>query len=224
MKTSLKWSNEHYEIRTHKTSNFQTILDLIKNDHYEIQRKELPFFAEIFETLKLNQNSTNIEGELTVDDVLDRIKVHEHSRILFSDVLKTEIEFAATNFSFLKNHQEGKLMSLSFDTLEQMLHNSELKRNNQNELLEFINHLYANDTQYSKLYDNYILMLIHQVSKSFFPFFTLKTSILVYGIQFSTRLKQTIEKPNYDLDRYIIPMLNIPYQNKEFDDVFNSDG
>lgn len=115
-------------------------------------------------------------------------------------------------------------MSLSFDTLEQMLHNSELKRNNQNELLEFINHLYANDTQYSKLYDNYILMLIHQVSKSFFPFFTLKTSILVYGIQFSTRLKQTIEKPNYDLDRYIIPMLNIPYQNKEFDDVFNSDG
>ena len=221
---------DQYEIRTHETGNFQTILDLIKNDHYEIQRNELPFFAEIFETLELNLNSTNIEGKLTVDDVLDRIKVHEHSRLLFSDVLNTEIEFAATNFSSLKNQQEDKLMSLSFDTLEQILHSSKLKLNNENELLEFINHLYTNDTEYSKLYDCVLFSNVNSSGiEEFLSIFHIEDINISLWNSISTRLKQTIENPNCNFDRYKGNLTSdnkrvkhdIPYQNKEFEGIFN---
>lgn len=215
-----------YEIHTKSRGNFQTILDINKTNQIEISNNDLSFFSEIYELLEINVNINHqYEEEITVDNVIDRIKFHEKSPNFYSDILNTEIEFATTNFYILKEKQEENLFSLSMKSLENILNKGSLKLESENQLLEFINDLYAQDCKYSKFYEFVLFLNVEtNVIEEFISIFDINDITREIWSSISIRLKQKLnnyDENSHNLNRYIKRGLDLSFKGQEFKGIFN---
>lgn len=155
-------------INTKGNGDFEKVLQLANFNEEEISQNELPFFSEIFEILEtetININSqdqiNNNNNENTIENVLNRLYKRTKYSIIDQKFIENEINFASSHFyeilekqeqdEFESNYYYG-LERISNDILERILENSNLKLNEEDQLLTFINHLYSTDRNYSNLY------------------------------------------------------------------------
>ena len=145
---------DQYEIFTEHPGDFQQILDLLKSEKLDINSSELPFFTEIIKTLDIDVNNNNHNPlQLTIDNVLDLIHVHEKYDKLYSDFLREDIEFISKNFYKLKDTHEDSLLSLSANTIHSILSNENLCLLSEDQLFNFVNKLYVKDRTLVNFYD-----------------------------------------------------------------------
>lgn len=145
---------DQYEIITEYPGNFQLILDLLKENNLNINHSELPFFAEIIEILDIDINIKHDPNQqLTLDNVLNLIHLHEKYEKYYYNFLNKEIEFVSKNFYKLKTTHEDSLLSLSPTTIQCILSNKNLYLENEDQLLDFVNKLYISDSTLNFLYE-----------------------------------------------------------------------
>lgn len=209
---------DNFTINTEHHGDFSHFLSLINFNNYEISSNELLFFASIIEQL----NTTLIEineddfSELTIDNVFDKIQLHEKSKIFFSKQLKQEIEFISTHFFELKEEQEEKLMKFNISTIEQIFMNDHFQLKNEDQLLNFINKLYMQNHQMSILYGYVIFVnLSSECIKRFLQLFDRNDMTTEMWESICIRLQQ--ETTNSNLN-------NMRYQSKETTENKNQKG
>lgn len=174
---------------------------------------------------------------MTIDNVIDRIQIHEKSPNFYRNILKTEIEYASTNFYILKEKQEEKLLSLSKESQENILNEGTLKLESENQLLEFINKLYARDSTYSKFYEFVLFLNVEtNLIEEFISIFDIDDITRETWLSISKRLKQKISIEDEKSDksnRYIKQKnktnksnsmkrgLDLSFKGQEFKGIFN---
>ncbi|KAK8838963.1 hypothetical protein M9Y10_032423 [Tritrichomonas musculus] len=146
-----------YEISTQSTGNFQHFLDLINLQQNIINETEIQFFSEIIEQLETKISMKNgQQKELTIDNIIELLQQHEKSNFFYYSELLREIDFVSEHFSDIQNRFSRELSELSFETLDKILNNKKLRVDNEDQVLEFVNQLYSNDSKYSEFY-KYVL-------------------------------------------------------------------
>lgn len=148
-----------FTINTQTHGDFKKILNLINFQQQEINENEFSFIIEVYEQLGIEKVDTNIttDDELTNDNILDHIKIHQAHCHFFRRQLKNEIEYFASHFYELKEkfieYIRGKSFDLSDVVVESIISSDKLVLDTENDLLEVINELYLKNNEFSKFYE-----------------------------------------------------------------------
>ncbi|KAK8888373.1 hypothetical protein M9Y10_039443 [Tritrichomonas musculus] len=143
-------------INTQQKGDFSRILDLVNFQDINLPSNEVEFISEVIEILgneNIKYQRANETSELTIDNVLNRIALHEHFSLFYSSLLITEIEFIASHFYELCSNHEDEFAILSNETLLKIISNDHFQLNSEDELLHFINRLYSRDRRFSVMYE-----------------------------------------------------------------------
>lgn len=113
---------DEYSINTGcNEGNFQPIIELIKLGQIEIQEEEVPFISLVLKELENNLIEVEIpEIEITEENIFNLIKKHDKYQNIYSKQLQKEIDFLS-KFFFLTKNKVQELLSLSLDTMENIL-------------------------------------------------------------------------------------------------------
>lgn len=142
--------------RTKHKGDFSIFLKLINFNFVNIPESELPFISEvvtILENESIDLSDFDTTSNITTNNIFDRIKSHEQCPNLYSKVFTDEINFISSHFYELYEKTQKSLGKLQFNTLTQILYNDRLQLIDEDQLLDFINYLYATDAQYSLFYE-----------------------------------------------------------------------
>lgn len=193
-----------YTIKTTNQGHFSYILDLFKFESESIPQNELPFISEILENFQNNKISITLpkrEQEITLDNIIDLIKLHESNQYFYVQYLSEEIDFITKHFYELTEEQEEKLHELSIDTLEKILSHNEIQLRDENQILNFLNHLYESDSKYSKLYKFvYFTFVDEQKIKEFIQIFDINDITTEIWSSISNRLKEKLDVKSQKID------------------------
>lgn len=138
--------------------DFKSILNLVSFKSTPITKSDLSFMIEVLDQLgtekvDISQLSASASGELTLDNVFDKLKEHKSQRHFFRTEYESEVEFIAENFSALKDILPEFVESNEDEILiESIIGHKKLLLESEDELLDFVNHLYVNKREYSSLY------------------------------------------------------------------------
>lgn len=134
--------------------NFQEILDLANFVEYQIPQNERLFFAEVFEIIGSESIELKTEEEsITLNNVFDRIQLHEKYENYYQKILQEEIDFVSGHFYEINQNQEQLLGTLKESTIEKIINNSKLQLKTNDQLIGVINDIYRIDPKYAKLYE-----------------------------------------------------------------------
>lgn len=203
---SIDPTNNAFVINTNNQGDFSNILKLINFNRNIIQQSEIPFILEVIEILGNDsidlQNCKNQE-EISIDNVLSLIKKHEQYRKIFSSELLEEIEFASSHFFEICENKEDEFRDISIDSLIKILQNDKLKLESENQLLNFINKFYLNDSQYFILYEYvyFINVESHKMSE-FLDICDVNYFTSEIWEKLKQRLKEEIKTSNIKPERY----------------------
>ena len=198
-----------YTITTKNKGNFTYILNLLKFEEESIPASELPFISEILENFQNKNISVKLpkmNEEVTFDNIFELLKMHEKNQHLYKQYFDEEIEFITKNFFEISEEQEEKLEELDFNTIEQILSNTEsLQLRDENQLLSIVNRLYKFNSQYSILYKYVYFSFIDELKiQEFIDIFDINDIDGEIWSSVSNRLKQKIDlnkqKSNNDAD------------------------
>lgn len=92
----------------------------------------------------------SILNPITIDNVVNRLIIDENFQEILLKFYEEEVEFISNNFSEILENQREKLKIFSINTI---INNSNLQFENEDELLQFINELYNELSEYSILYE-----------------------------------------------------------------------
>ncbi|KAK8834180.1 hypothetical protein M9Y10_019828 [Tritrichomonas musculus] len=146
---------DFFIIDTKEKGNFSYFLDLQNFSEYSIPEEEIPFILEVFNILENKHIEFKIQkDEITLDNVFNLIKKHEKYPQLYYKRLLKEIRFISSHFFEICSKRKEQLKSLSVDLLNDVLNNENLKLNDEDQLLEFINELYLDDSKFYFLYES----------------------------------------------------------------------
>ena len=143
-----------FTINTHEQGDFSLILQLVTFKEISFSESEARFISEVIEILGNNSIEFESATEITVDNVFKYIKKDEKKGPLYRQRLLTEIDFISSHFYEICESNEKDLISLSIDTLFEILSNNQLQLRSEDQLLNFVNKLYMKDeSKYSILYE-----------------------------------------------------------------------
>lgn len=192
-------------INTTKNGNFFNILKLVNFNEINIIESEIPFFSEVIEILGNDSINFSYQKsvEVSVNNVISLLHQHEQFSIFYKKQLQSEIEFASSHFyEICQKERENELMTLSFDTLFKIFNNSKLKVNSEDQLLRFINRLYANDTKFCEMYQFVCFMNVTcEMINEFVNVFNVFDITSEIWSKLSDRLRQKVT-PNENNNRY----------------------
>ncbi|KAK8860504.1 hypothetical protein M9Y10_012169 [Tritrichomonas musculus] len=147
---------EFFTIKTKNHGDFAHILNLINFEQNDIPENELPFIAEVIEILELDsfEFTPKIEGrKITIDKVFNEIQNLEKNSEFCSQNFEEKIDFISFNFYILCEEYEEYFANLKISTIYKILSNDQLRLENEDQLLNFINKLYSKNSMYSILYE-----------------------------------------------------------------------
>ncbi|KAK8871362.1 hypothetical protein M9Y10_007085 [Tritrichomonas musculus] len=197
-----------YVINTEHQGDFQQILNLVDFNQATLQTDDLVFLLEVIESLE--NNSIELTGtmdnvELTADNVFTLIQKHEKFPKFYSNQIVREIEFIASHFYELVETCKDKIKNLSFDTLLRVLSDDKLKLNNEDQLLNFANEIYANDRKLFEIYETVVFKNVSSfIMKDFVSIFDYEDLNSKTWISLSARLQEEVDmkEPDTNPDRY----------------------
>ena len=147
---------EFFTIKTKNHGDFAHILNLINFEQNDIPENELPFIAEVIEILELDsfEFTPKMEGrKITIDKVFNEIQNLEKNSEFSSQNFEEKIDFISFNFYILCEEYEEYFANLKISTFYKILSNDQLRLENEDQLLNFINKLYSKNSMYSILYE-----------------------------------------------------------------------
>lgn len=145
-----------FNINTSHQGDFSRILNLVNFNKTEITDKDLPFLSEVFEILgtgSIEFSLINQASEITIDNVFHLLQNHEKYYKFFSSQIASEIEFISSHFNELCETKEEEFYKLDFDTLFQIISSPKLLLKSEDQLLNFLNRMYSNNSMYSIFYE-----------------------------------------------------------------------
>lgn len=145
---------DRYEINTQHSGDFSHILDLFNFKQNNLPESELPFILEVIENLdnEFIEYDEVKQEDLSIDNVLERLKKHEKYKKIYSNVFSSEIEFIASHFSEICTGHEEELLKLSIESVEEIVKSKNLQIETEDELVRFLNVLYNKDHGCAPLY------------------------------------------------------------------------
>ncbi|KAK8871446.1 hypothetical protein M9Y10_007175 [Tritrichomonas musculus] len=192
---------DSFTINTQHHGDFSHILHLTDFNSSNIPSDQLPFIVDVFGILGIQCQEEIAPIEITFDNVLDLISQHERYGIFYRNHLSREIDFASAHFYELCENRKEELSNLSVDTLFQIMSNDQLQLNSEDQLLNFINDLYSQNSMYSILYET--VLFVHasaEVIRDFTSLFSAGDMTAAAWLRISQRLDQKIECPSEGVD------------------------
>lgn len=185
------------------------------------------------------------EDELTLDNVIGRLKSHER-KMIYSKHYSNEIDFLSKNFWKAVEEKKSEMMTVSKYSLENILKSNKLRISNEDELVSFINELIENNKEkdennFTSLYE-YVLFenIESSTMKSFIDVFDFNDMNSIIWNSLSSRLVKEVKKCDKEKnERYKIEQtklnddtksnkrsnksehIEIPYSNKEFEGIIS---
>lgn len=224
-----------FTINTKTTGDFSQILKLVNFETQTIESNEMPFITEIIEVLNNKSIEINNDLEITNDNVFDLLKSHEQNQNFYSRNISKEIEFISKHFYELYENHKENLKEISIDSLIKIFTNNELTLSSEDQLLETVNFLYIENSEFSILYETvYFENASSEKIHEFIEIFD--QDLMNCGIwkRISKRLEQEIkfnEKSEVNKTRYKlvfktasnepINLTNNKNKSSEFDGIFN---
>ncbi|KAK8899152.1 hypothetical protein M9Y10_001454 [Tritrichomonas musculus] len=149
---------KEFSINTKNRGDFNTIIKLMTFEKQTIPNEDVPFVIEIFESLGTSHFDFNIkfeqEEELTIHNVAGKIKNHYQHPQFFKNQLDREIMYFSEHFYEMED-QIDELVSSDLEEstiFEDIINNSQLQLESEDQLLKTINKLYKKNPKYSYLY------------------------------------------------------------------------
>lgn len=164
-------------INTQNQGHFSYILNLINFEINNIPNDEIPFLSEIIKFLgneNIEIDNEAINNEITSDNVFLLLKKHEKFLQFYSKFYQNEIDFIAANFFELADTHENDLLTLSKETLFNVIDNIHFQLKDEDQLIKLINKLYSKDSTFSELFEK---VVFENVSIS-----TMKEFIDIYDV------------------------------------------
>lgn len=219
-----------FKINTKFKGDFNKILNLIQFKEQEIDENDFSFLVEIFEQIGVEKVDINehFETEITHDNVIDLIKFHQKHPQFYKKRIEKEIEFISLHFYELKekilNEMNDEESKLEYNIIERIISNEQLRLESEDQLLEFINHLYLKSSKYSNLYE-YVSFINVEVEsmKKFIEIFDMNDLTRSSWSSLANRLQQTIIKDENGKHHEYIKKCFIEIETKEnqFDGILN---
>lgn len=212
-------------INTNQKGNFSHILNLLNFDLNDVPQDEIPFISEVIKILK-NESIEIIQpdiSEITIYNVFSLLNMHEKSPLYNSNRFQEEIDFISSHLYELIEECKEELISLSIDKLVTVISNSKVQLNSENQLLEFINELYSQNSEYSILYEtvHFENVSIEMVSE-FIEVFDFNDMTASTWKSISNRLKQnTLKISTFSMERYVGKSKGEVTISPRDDDLFN---
>lgn len=219
---------ETFTIETTNQGNFSHILNLVNFIPNNLPESQLPFISEVIELLgneSIELLCPNNSIEITEENVFENISNHERYSKFYSKQLSKEIDFIASNFFNLCEKHEDELMALKIETIHKIVNNSKLKLKDEDQLLNFVNHMYVKDTKYSVLYEFvYFTNASAEAVSDFIDVFDFNDFTQNAWNRVSIRLKQKVSNEDCNESRYqcVKRGIEFPFQSgKEFSGIIN---
>ena len=142
-----------YLINTKTKGDFNRFINLQNFKELNLNEIDLPFFSEIIQELETDSFNIKIPTpKLTIDNIFEQFNKHFLSPLFYSKQYESEIDFISSNFpEILKQHKQN-LSNLPIEVLQDIFQNINFQLDTEDELLEFINEMYTQDTEASILY------------------------------------------------------------------------
>lgn len=208
-----------YILNTKNNGDFSKFLNLINFQSTNFVENELPFFLEIIDIL--GTNSLEISDllnytEITKDKVFPLINKHQKYGQFYSKILKEEISFVSSHFFELCEEHENLLIDLNIRILQCILNDTELKINDEDQLLRFINKLYVKDINNSILYENVIFSNVSKEGMTdFVSFFDINDITVGIWRGLTERLTNNEEKMNSNRYKNLKEKADLPYKENQ---------
>lgn len=224
---------KEFSINTDIQGDFNHILNLLNFDSQEISEEEIPFIIEMIEILGIEKVDLNIKSdneELTVDNIFQHIKKHQQHPRIYSSQLEKDVDFFTSHFHELKDQIVSQIDESKFDikdfVFEKIIYNRKLQLDTEDDLLEIVNKLYLNDSNYSRFYEFVDFVYVDEESiKEFvnvFDFNDMTSSVwnsIVHRLQQEVKIKK--EKGNEKKHESSKKEQTFLAKNNEFDGVLN---
>lgn len=147
-----------FTITTKTKGHFSYILQLSNFTKFSIPDSEIDFFSEVIEILgneAIEIINLEPDREITEDNVITLLQQHQKNPKLYKTRINDEIEFITSHFFILCENNSEELQKLNIETLERIIFNTNLRLQDEDQLLSFINKMYSKSTDKSiaRLYD-----------------------------------------------------------------------
>lgn len=148
-----------YIINTRSKGDFNKILDLAKFEEQEYSKEEIPFIIEILENLEnttkftSNEPKQNFEkDDSMISKVINQLKNHLEFPHFYDEQIKQEIEILSEHFYDMSAEEKDMISQFGYDIIDSIISHPKLQVESEDDLVYFINELYAKDSEYSNLY------------------------------------------------------------------------
>lgn len=99
---------------------FFQFLKLVNFEKNELSKSEIPFFYEVLKILGLIQNvitTLNEQTEVSTDNIIERIRLHEGFLIFYSKSFDRDVKFIVSNFFRLCESHHSSLIDFRPTTI-----------------------------------------------------------------------------------------------------------
>lgn len=228
-----------FHINTKSHGDFNTIINLNNFDALEINDDDFSFICEVIEQLgneKISINDHLLKVQITNDNVIDLIKLHQKHLQYFKPLLDEEIEYVSCHFFELKEKvvETIKNSEIELDeyVFESIICNENLQLESEDQLLDLINELYLKNSKFSRFFEfvNFENVEIESM-KEFTRIFDLNDMNASIWSSIIYRLQYSISKQNIKIDektrkrkyqtKYSIEIKPRERQSSRFDGILN---
>lgn len=195
---------ESFTIKTHSKGDFSLFLKLVNFNNLVFPENELEFLSEVIE--QLGNESIDIEipnqTKTTKENVIQSLKQHEQNPIFYGEIISNEIDLISSNFFELSKTEE--MQELSQSVIDRIISNPQLKLEDEDQLLSFINKLYKNDSNFCELYQyvNFSNVSLSAIQE-FLSIFDINDMNNMTWKSVSKRLRNEIKLKKIESKRYI---------------------
>ena len=205
-----------FSINTINKGDFTNILNLINFEQIIIPENEVSFLSEVFEILGNNSIVFDRKSsKITEENVIELLEKHQKFPVFYSKSLFDEINFISKIFYKILEFRQEEMKNIDLNILERIINNQKIVLKDEDQLLDFINRFYSNDSKYSNLYE-YVLFQNVEISSinEFLNIYNINDLTSQTWRAVSNRLKQKIDKnvKNIRKSRYRVVVLYIYFK------------
>ena len=204
-----------FTINTQYRGDFSNILKLVNFHLNDLPSNEIPFLTEVIESLGndcIELEETNNPAEITLNNVLNLLLLHEKFQNFYRRQFSEEINFASSHFYELCEGHDEEFSKLSPDTLMLILKNDSLQLISEDEFLKFANRMYSIDPKFVVVYEEVQFARVSSnVMKQFNAVFDAKDMTKGVLDALSKRLEQdVVQYPQLNENRNVINQQQAP--------------
>ena len=213
---------DRISIITRSKGDFVQFLRLASFETEGVRSDEADFLREVAEELDTECLEVKSQrGEVTVENVIDRLSEDERYAAFYGSDISADIEFAAANLSHLIRDKKAKMKGLSAPTIEAILRSKSLQVESEDELLQFVNFLCCEDDSFVILYSEVYFENVGSESiKEFLEVFNIESMTTGTWQSISKRLmQQVILRDDERRERKNQQMKNVEYKNDHYNGI-----